>query len=90
MLHSTLEVAWDHSITASSKSTGKQDSMLLIIISSKIMLESLLLMGLACCACIVAPSLYLIAVGFFFVNFFQRGFFNASLILFFEISSENL
>lgn len=54
------------------------------------MLESLLLMGLSCCACIVAPSLYLLSLGFFFCNFFQRGFFNSSLILFFELSSENL
>jgi hypothetical protein len=54
------------------------------------MVECLLLMGLSCAATIFAPSLYLMSVAFFFCNFFEKGFFVASIILFFEISSENL
>ena len=54
------------------------------------MLETLLFMGIACCAAIFSPSLYILSLAFFACNFFQRGFFNSSIILFFEISSENL
>ena len=54
------------------------------------MIETLLLMGLSCGATIFAPSLYLLSVSFFFVNFFENGFLVSSVILIFEISSENL
>lgn len=54
------------------------------------MIETLLLMGVACCASILAPTAYILSVALFAANFFQRGFFNSSMILFFEISSENL
>lgn len=54
------------------------------------MIETLALLGLTCCSTILIPNAYLLSVALFFANFFLRGFLNSSMILFFEISSENL
>ncbi|CAD8160524.1 unnamed protein product [Paramecium octaurelia] len=55
-----------------------------------VMIETLLMMGFACCISMLSPSAYILSVALFAINFFSRGFFNSSMILFFEISSENL
>ncbi|CAD8090910.1 unnamed protein product [Paramecium primaurelia] len=55
-----------------------------------IMIETLALLGFTCCLTILIPNAYLLSVALFFANFFLRGFLNSSMILFFEISSENL